>query len=580
MSGPAPASQDSRSFLGRMFTPPAWTQPYLPHSWQEQLFTHLVDPKAPAGTLKPLVKPASDRAFVDSADPQAAKDFHGRAEYQYFASPVIREGSGETMSPSDWVRRKAQADGLNEEDANLVEEGVFRHLVGQKADGDAFSGISSAIGPMAKGLLDRLREHTPGQPKAQYPGWQEKDRNFAAGDDWLDGRYAMSPGLKASLNAQRAHGILSALQSDPIHRPDWSTTGSSLVAIPGAALSGLYNTARHMLTDAQVTKEDEHTEWAKGAMHLGYLRNLLSQANPAEARMREAAYWDRLADERNKTNRYRSSTFGGYGPGESWMTTQGMGSQADGDTSNYLTYAEKLKNLGFSGVNVVSGDQGRALREVIGDLYRPAPIFPNTAIPEEAGRIGDVLDRWSRGEEQQYIAEYPLGQRRWNESVGSLIPGTRVNEYSLPSPIHNNVAMAPKYWLDVPTLATLGAMAPRAIATGGGRALLQGLMADYARDQATLEQPMAAAMWASQPPYNTNADLMFQGIDYKTQGVVPVFPEQFNADGTRVMADPNSPDYPQHYQSWRESQQKLLDEILSYHRKHYGRSVSSSQGEP
>jgi len=542
---------------------------------QEQFFgpqTGLVDPKSDPGAPEPLVKPVS--TFVGSASPAVQKDFRNRAEYQYFASPSLRDESGKTMTPNEWVARQVEANNEDALEVPYIQEGVFDYLTSGTAKEPKFEAYS-------KKLLGQLREQSPGGKEARFPGWTRSERDVAKAPSGQETRYMMSPGLRANLDTQRTLNVLSALQEDPYYRPDWSTTGSSLIALPAAALAGLKETARHAITDAQVTPEDEYStnNWARGALHLGYLRNLLSAANPAEARMAEATYWDRMADERNARNQYRSGSFGGFGPSESWMTTQGMANEGDKDAANYLTYAENLKNLAFSGVNSLAGGQGQAIQDVIGDLHRAAPLVPEGATTEEVEEISEKLERWLRGEQQKYVAEYPLYQRNWNDSVGQLGDWARVREYSLPSPANESVAMAPKNWIDVPTIATAGVMAPWAIARGGVRSLLAGLAGDFGRDQVTTEQPFSAALYAANPPYSTEPQKLFEAMDPQVQGVVPVFPSEFTDDGQRVMADPNSPDYPKHYERWREGQQKLLEDIIEYHKKYYSPSASNSRGE-
>jgi hypothetical protein len=569
VSGLREPPKSSRSVSESMsFRPPVWVQPYLPHSWQEAFYGGMVDPKSDPGNPKPLVKPVSEYPVFGS-DP-VVREWRQRASRMY-ESPVMQNALGKSVSPGDYVQGLAREAGLGEGESDLMREYVRMHLTRESTP-------PASANVYARRLLDDLKKQGPGGKDAQFAGWTRQQRDDAKTSGFQETRYMMSPGLRKNLEADRARSVLSALQEDPQLRPDWSTAGSSMLSVPAAGFAGASEILRRLLTDAQVGDDSPHTtsNWAPGALHLAYLRNMHSVGNPAEARIGEAVYWDRLAEERNRENQYRSALFGGYGPGESWMTTKGMAQQGDQDMGNPLTYAEKVKTLGFSGVPVLQGEHAEAIRDVLGDLQRPAPLIPEGATPEEAKAMADKVNQYISGEESQYVAEYPLYQRTWNQGVdaiGSLAPSLadnlRVQQYSLPSPVNNNVAMSGKYWLDVPTLAMLGLTLPKAIAQGGVRGALGGLLGDFVTDQATVEQPFGTALYASNPPYNTQPGKLLESMDHQGMGVVPVFPARFTESGQRVMADPNASDYPEHYARWRESQQKLLEDILEYHKKYY-----------
>lgn len=535
--------------------PPLAAQPYLPRSFQEYFFTGPEDLRDPKNPEKPLVKPLSD--YYATLNTPEATDFRKRAWRAFVEEPSIRMDDGKAVSPSNWLMGEMAnpysdmyVSGGDETAALGRVHQVYEHLAG-KARGD------ESIEQAARMVLGKLREQAPGGKAEAFPG-QTAEQAQARSKPLQESRYQTSAGMDQNLKALRAMNILSTFEESPEYRPSWSGIDANMLSLPamvnvGAAPAGLLHYEDPIGAMRALNRPGDP---GHDIRHLAYLRNLHSIGNPAEARMKEALYWDQLAEQGAKEGTYRDSLFGGYYPQYSWMTSAGMQNQSEMDRANYLSRFEKGKDLLLSGM---PPEQWERLTHLANSLHREVPVVAPGTTPEDAEAMRKALMEVFAEQEQRFIDEYPLYQRKWNDTIGQL-PGMKVEQYSYPSPALNNVAMAPKYYLDAPTIATLGYSLPVAAATGSLRALGTGLATDFMRDQVTTEQPFAAAMYTAHPPYNTDFSKLFQPMDGGTGNVR-------NEDGT--LADPNASNYRENWDAFQSRRAKRIEELLNYQKKYY-----------
>lgn len=518
--------------------PPLAAQPYMPRSFQEHFYTGAEDLRDPESPEKPLVKPLSDY-YATLSGPEA-DDFRKRAWQAFVQEPSIRAGEGQSLSPANWLMgemvnpNSAMYMSGDDETAALGRvHQVYEHLAG-KSRGD------QTIEEAARSVLAKLREQSPGGKSEAFPG-QTAEQAQARSKPLQESRYQTSEGMDANLKALRALNVLSTFDESPEYRPAYSGIDANMLSIPAMMNTGFYNKPGDPGHDIR---------------HLAYLRNLHSIGNPAEARMKEALYWDNLAQQGANEGVYRDSLFGGYYPQYSWTTTAGMQNQSEMDRANYLSRFEKGKDLLLSGM---PSEQWQQLTHLANSLHREVPVVAPGTTPEEVAAMRNALMKVFAEQEQRFVDEYPLYQRKWNDTVGQ-VPGMKVEEYSYPSPALNNVAMAPKYYVDAPTMATLGYAIPASLARGTIGALAKGLATDFVRDQVTAEQPFAAAMYTAHPPYNTDFSKLFQPMEGGTGNVR-------NEDGT--LADPNASNYRENWERFQSERAKRIEQLLEFQKKYY-----------
>lgn len=535
----------SSGFEG-MLRPPLWMKDYLPRPVQEIAYQGFMDPRA-GGSDTPLVKPVRD--FVIEGTPEI-EEFQKRADAAMFQNKVMRGEDGTLLTPAEYLENIGRKAGFREEELPVLLTKVSDYLSGRGRDEQA--------APVARQLLAELKAQSVGGEKEVFPGQTEQQREARRQSPAQESRYMTSAGMQQNLNVQKTLNILSALEESPELRPDYTTVGS---ALQGAISTGLSPVAT--ISSAATGEALDMGDAGAQTRHLGYLRNVLSAANPAEARVKEALYWDDLASKQPGIGQYRTSGFGGLSPQTSWTTVEGMGNQAESDKANYLTYAEKIKDQAFSGTNILGSNEDAAmLRRLNAMVDREVPIVPEGVDPKRIEGVRDRLREYQAGRERRMVNEYPLYQEKWNQMVsplGRLGDSLKVEQKSFPSPAWNNLAMAPKYWADIPSLATLGVgglMNPRALLS---RRALGTLAGEFMRDQVTTEQPYAAAMYASDAPYNTQPSRLFSPMESGD-----VTKEVSGPDGQpqKVPVSANDPDYPKHFDAWESGQRKLLEGLL------------------
>ena len=186
--------------------PPIWAQPYLPRYLQESSYRGLVDPGAPPGTLKPLVKPVQEFPITDPDRPEFTK----RSERAFFSDMVIRDESGEQLSPAQWLKRSVMKPGdMTNIEADALVFGVSQHLSGQKFD--------EAFAPAAKAVLSQLKSQGVGGEQEVFPGQTSAQQEARRTSELQESRYMTSEGMKQNLNATRAYNILAAFEESPEH---------------------------------------------------------------------------------------------------------------------------------------------------------------------------------------------------------------------------------------------------------------------------------------------------------------------------------------------------------------------------
>jgi hypothetical protein len=539
-----------------MLRPPLWMKDYLPRPVQEIAYQGFMDPRA-GGSDTPLVKPVRD--FVIEGTPEI-EEFQKRADAAMFQNKVMRGEDGTLLTPAEYLENLGREAGFREEELPVLLTKVSDYLSGRSRDEQA--------APVARQLLAELKAQSVGGEKEVFPGQTEKDRDARAQQyrvSPLDTRYTTSAGMQKNLDVQKTLGILSALEESPELRPDFTTVGSALQGTMSAGLSPVAT-----ISSAATGEALDLGDAGAQTRHLAYLRNMLSAANPAEARVKEALYWDDLAGKQRQIGAYRTSGFGGLSPQTSWTTVEGMGNQAESDKANWLSHAEKIKDQAFSGTNILGpGEDAAGLRQLNAMVDREVPIVPEGVGPKRVESVRDRLREYQAGRERRFVNEYPLYQEKWNQMVsplGRLGDALKVEQKSFPSPAWNNVAMAPKYWLDVPTLATLGVgglLNPKALLSPRG---LSGIATEFLRDQVTTEQPYATAMYAGDAPYNTQPSRLFSAMPSSD-----VTKEVSGPDGNpqQVSVPADDPDYRKHWEAWESGQRKLLDGLMKDQKELY-----------
>lgn len=567
----------SSGFGWGMLRPPLWMKDYLPRPVQEIAYQGFMDPRA-GGSDTPLVKPVRD--FVIEGTPEI-EEFQKRADAAMFQSKVMRGEDGTLLTPSEHLENMGRKAGMREEELPVLLMNVANYLFGKER----------SVAPMyvdaARQLLAEIKAQSVGGEKEVFPGQTEKEREARRQSPAQESRYMTSAGMQQNLNVQKTLNILSALEESPELRPDFTTVGSALQGAAGAALSPAA-TVSSAVDVSMPSAWGAAPDWRSAAnssasagntpdlgdagaqtRHLAYLRNIHSAANPAEARVKEALYWDDLAEKQPGIGQYRTSRHGGLSPQKSWTTVEGMGNQAESDKANWLTYAEKIKDQAFSGTNILgTGEDAAGLRHLNAMVDREVPIVPEGVDPKRVESVRDRLREYQAGREQRMVNEYPLYQEKWNQMVsplGRLGDALKVEQKSFPSPAWNNIAMAPKYWFDIPTIATLGAgglMNPKALLSRRG---LLGLATEFLKEQPT-EQSYAAAMYASDAPYNTQPSRLFSPMASGS-----VTKEVSGPDGQpqQVSVPADDPDYRKHWEAWESGQRKLLDGLLKDQKELY-----------
>jgi len=517
-----------------------------------------------AGAVNPYV-PDSVRQIMDTESPLSsyAGDFEGSPEFsdrltQTMSRKVIADGAGGMMSPAEFA-----AVSMGMKPGPITTQYAARVLM------PYFSGQKDMEGPQAETarmVLKKLKSQSMAGEDRQFTGQTLKERESRRISPMSDGRYITSEGMDQNLAAQQSLNLLSTMSRDPEFQPNYTNLVSgglgAIGAMGGALLSG--------------------GETGGEAGELAYLRNVVSRTNPRQARAQEALYWDKQAEEGQASRQYKSSFGGGSNPQTSFTTGEGMARQFN-DSANYLSYAQEIllpqilsgtpmytpasRHPGLLGTK--DFDPGKLLRTATADLHREVPIVPERGDPVEARanaqKAESDLRKYLDPQLRRFINEYPLYQRSYNNLIDSM-PGTlgdglepfKVDEYSFPSPALNLVATAPKYYLDAPTVATLGAAAPFAMARGTAGAMAKMAAKDMFTDMAFQEYPLGAGLHFAEQPYASDPMQFFKPI--KVGDVL---------DDKGMPANPNDPRYPEFFDAFTKGQQKLLGGLLDYGVQNY-----------
>lgn len=409
-------------------------------------------------------------------------DFPEMDQYRQLASnafrsaPVIRH-EDTILTPAEYIESL-----LGSSAVPLVEP----YLTGVKLPDD--SGPSN----VAISVLKKLKAQSLGGDEQVFPGQTLQQREDRRTSPLQEGRFMTSEGLDEALAATRVYNLLSATHVNPSVAPD---TASSL----SAALSGLGAAFAYPMAAFTGGLQGEDEFLGKGTIDMANRRIGTALVNPLQARIQEALYQDQQAQEGERRGQYKSGLTGGFYPQTQVTSGQGMADQLQYDNANLNTFlSSTVLPQAFSGTPIVGTADAPLLRNLIANLMRNVPVMPEGLSAEEAEEMRGELRDYLDAQEQQYVAEYPAYQRRWNErAIGEMFP---VEEYSFPSPANNALATSWKYWLDPMTLATLGGGALLGTAKGGGNALVRALAnaaKDYAIDTATIESPFTLGVSAA-----------------------------------------------------------------------------------
>lgn len=516
---------------------------YLPYYGQEML-----------GTAKPLT--AYSRDFPEM------EDFRSRVSKTLKESKVIRgelplrfPGEPDAVTPAEYA---ATLMGLDPDEAGVefATTALLPHFLGEAKPDAPFA-------KEAQEVLVKLRAQGMGGEEQVFPGQTLAQREARITGPLQDGRYTTSEGLDKNLAATRAFNLLSTLQQSPQFRPNYANAASGVLPLIGAAMSLPFGQGE----EGTVGGDTWEQFWN---------RNVVSNENPVRARVLEALANERLADEGEFAGQYRSSVTGGYYPQTSWTTAEGMDRQSNDNANQNAFWNEYVLPQFFVGTPVYTPatrhpglqgtpefDRGKALRSVIADSLREVPIVPEGVTPAEAETVGRQAKEYLDQQSRQFMHNYPMYQRAWNSVLDGLTgPGgealndaLRVQEYSYPSPALNYAANAPAYWLDAPTIATLGVSLPLAAAQGSVGSVVRAAGKDMLRDAAMFEAPLVTGIHMADEPYSSNPGALFQAIP-AIQGDV------LDADGRP--ADPNAENYPELLRQHREKQKKILGGLLDY----------------
>lgn len=551
--------------------PPLAAKDYLPRAAQEYFYTDpregLVNAASDPRSPRPFVPPVSD--YWSQLQGPEVDEFRRRAGLVYTTAPVIRVGDGKFVSPMEYLQSELSKHGGYRPPSMQMQPGatespgpvapelqldlmskVGKHFAGEQA-GDADTQDA------ARFLLDTLKAHAPGGERELFPGMTEDQRQQRTFGNSVDQRYTTSENMDQNLRALSAYNLLATLDETSEHKPSYTGMDSLLLTIPanlnvGAAGAGLFNVNGNAQAMASLSKPGDP----------GHdIRNLTAMRwnteNPALSRIQESLYWNDLSQKAQQDRLYRDSFFGAYFPQYSWMTGQGMVNQAEMDRSNVMTRLEKDKDRYFSGL---TGEDATSMSWLGDHLQRPVPVVKPGMNIQELIAMRNLYDETMAQQEQRLTNEYPRYQRTYND----WMPGTAmdVKEFSYPSPMWNNVVSAPKYWLDVPTLATLGASVPLAAAQGGLGGLAKSVVADFMRDQATTEQPFAAATYTSQSPYNTNPGMLFRPQEF---GHITKEDE----NGNEVSIRANDPDWLKHADAYEARRADNIRKLREFQKRWY-----------
>lgn len=468
-------------------------------------------------------------------------EYRARVGRAYTTAPVIGLDGGQFATPYQWLSKELTTEGgwrppsraagdggtapLSDMEALSLLANVGRHFAGQR-HGDADTQAA------ASAILDRLKQHAPHGEREVFPGWTEKQRSDSMPAAHGEQRYAISPGMRQNLNALTAYNLLTALNDTPEHSPAWAGTGGALLTIPAALNQGG--------TPGSDIRKLTALRWAEHAR------------NPASARLKEALYWDDLAQEGLRQKQYRDSMFGGYWPQYSWLNPTGMANQAEYDRSNLMTRFEKGKDTLLFGMPPA---QWSGLSDAANYMLREAPVVPEGMSAEDATKFRHELQNVFDQQEHALTNNYPIIQENWNAAM-DYVPGgnlLKAKEYSFPSPAWHNAATAPIYWLDAPTMTTLGMAAPAAIASKGVMPVLGAIGADFLRDQ-PVEQAYGAGLYLNSPPYSDNPAKFFQPQEHG---------DVTDSEGRPALPGrPGDSTYRTHWQNYQDTRAKKIEELL------------------
>ena len=498
--------------------------PYAPYYAQEWL-----------GTAKPLQSYPKDFPEMD--------DFRSRVTKTFNESKVVRGDSGqeEGLTPAQYAATLMGFD-PDEVGVRVANAALLPHFLGEaKAD--------APFANEAKLVLQKLKDQGMGGAEEVYPGQTLSQREARRTSPLQEGRYMTSEGLDKNLASTRAFNLLSTLQQDPALRPNYANAVSGVLPLIGSAIAMPFG-------------QGEEGTVGGDTWDQFYNRNFVSNENPVKARVLEALNNEKLADEGEFSGTYRSSVTGGNYPQTSWTTSEGMDRQSQDNSSGTSYIQETLIPQFLSGTPV----HNQALRSLIHEHAREVPVVPEGGNPDEAATKRRELQGYLDSQGRQFINNYPVYQRNWNsvlDRLGGPIgdaanKALRVEKYSFPSPAANFAATAPKYMLDLPTIATLGMAAPAAIAQGTGKALAKAAVKNAAVDLATQEAPFAAGIHMSEEPYASDPGALFKPIQ---EGDV--------TDASGKPADPSASNYPELLRQHQERQKKLLGGLIDYGVRNY-----------
>lgn len=517
-----------------------------------------------ATAVSPYV-PDYAREIMGTDKPLASysRDFPERAEFvnrisETLGQKVISDGAGGKISPAEYAAVQ-----MGMKPNEVTEKYAARTLL------PFFSGeqdMEGMQGQMARMVLEKLKSQSLAGADRKFTGQTLAEREGRMVSPLSEGRYVTSAGMDENLAAQGSYNLLSTMSRDPRYQPNYA-----------GAMSGIASTVGSIASLALAGGDSEPGTVGGDTNDLFYYRNILSKTNPAQARALEGIYWDNQMKKGQASKQYRSSFDGGFSPQASYTTGEGMARQFN-DTANWLGFAQEMvipqvlsgtpmytpamRHPGLLGTE--NYDPGKTLRTVAADLNREVPIVPEGGHPVRARSDAQQAEKNIRAyldpQLRKFINEYPLYQRSYNKFIDG-IPGTlgtglepfKVQKYSFPSPALNMAANLPKYYMDLPTVLSLGAALPYAAAKGTAGAVAKTAAKDIATDMLYQEVPIGAGLHLAEQPYSSDPMRFFQPI--KTGDVL---------DEKGMPADPNDSRYPEYHQNMTAGHQKLLDGLLKY----------------
>lgn len=299
------------------------------------------------------------------------------------------------------------------------------------------------IADFAKGLMLELAVNIEG-PQASNPAATESELADRVTPGMIfshDKDYVTSEGMEKNLANLRALNLFQAMQDGPL-----TPITANPISVAGAAVGATSLTPDNLRI-------------------LGYRLN--SGLNPAEARAKEALYWDDQYGKSLRDNAYKDQFFGAYFPQYSNTNFTGIANNSENDRANY--YSAMLQRLGGHVLRIAGGNTGSdaqnaedRIQGYLDKAVRAVPVMPDFAPGPEAAK------RRARGEQairglKMYQESQPRTFSRW---MPKAMHDAGFGEYAVyPSAALDTVAMFPYHNADPLTVMFAGLGATKGVGT-------------------------------------------------------------------------------------------------------------------